>query len=114
MIRVRLMGTLATGMNPSDLDLNALTEKYGNRAILNISKDFAGVSFKKKISELRELHKSKQSVSSLGLRILEKNIEETDFGDAFDYEKLFELLSDDELDKALEMISKEELSGHTS
>ena len=49
------------------------------------------------------------------MKIFEKNLEETDFGNAFDYEKLFELLSADELDKALEMLSKDEkIKGHTS
>jgi hypothetical protein len=115
MIRIRLLGTLAMGLNPSDLNIGELTEKYAGKAILNISKDFSSVSFKKKIAELREMHKSKQSVSSLGLKILEKNLDEAKFGGAFDYEKIFELLSEDEIDKAIELLSKDEkLSGNTS
>ena len=114
MIRIRLLGTLELGINPSDLNLESLLEKYRGRAILNISKDFTSASFKKKIAELRELHKSKQSISSLGLKILEKNLEEAKFGNAFDYEKVFDLLSEDEIDKAIEMLSEGKISGRTS
>ena len=114
MIRIRLLGTLELGINPSDLNLESLLEKYRGRAILNISKDFTSASFRKKIAELRELHKSKQSISSLGLKILEKNLEEAKFGNAFDYEKVFELLSEDEIDKAIEMLSEGKISGRTS
>src|SRR3989344_4254265 len=83
MIRVRLLGTLETGLNPADLDFTELVERHKGKAIINISKDFSATSFRKKIEELRELHKSKQSMSALGMKILEKNLAEAKFGDTF-------------------------------
>ena len=42
----------------------------------------------------------------LGLEILERNLEETNFSNAFDARRVFELLKEGETDKALELISE--------
>ena len=47
-----------------------------------------------KIDELRALQQRRASVAELGLEILERNLAQTDFNDAFDPRELIELLSD--------------------
>jgi len=106
LIRLNLKGTLKTGLSSSDVDLNAFCEKASEKAILSLSKNFLNVSFKKRISDLREAQKSRLSVASMGFELLEKNLKETDFGDGISAKTLFDLLSEDELDKALDVVTK--------
>lgn len=106
LIRLNLKGTLKTGLSSSDVDLNAFCEKASEEAILSLSKNFLNVSFKKRISDLREAQKSRLSVASMGFELLEKNLKETDFGDKISAKTLFDLLSEDELDKALDVVTK--------
>src|SRR3989344_539677 len=79
-------------------------EEFPARSILSISKNFSSVSFRKKISELREMQKSKLSVAAMGLELLEKNLKETDFG-SVSVKELFDLLAEDEPEKALSLIT---------
>lgn len=106
LIRVNLKGSLKKGLSSGDVDLNDLIEKYSEKAILSISKNFSSNSFKKKISDLREEQKEKLSLVSMGFELLEKNLKETDFGEEISIKKLFDLLSEDELDEALKLVSK--------
>ncbi|MEK6957988.1 MAG: metallophosphoesterase [archaeon] len=105
LIRINLKGTLKKGLSSADIDLKEITEAYSGRAFLSVSKNFLADSFRKKISELRELQKSRLSIAAMGFDILEKNLKETDFGGAFDLKEIFDLLAEDELEKALEKVS---------
>lgn len=106
LIRINMKGTLAKGLSPGDVNLNEIYDKYSDKAILSLSKNFSSNSFKKKISELRETQKSRRSVASLGFELLEKNLEETDFGTDFEVKKLFDLLAENNLDSAMELVMK--------
>lgn len=106
LVRLKLCGTLCKGVSSSEVSLAELEKKFGQKAILSIDKDFSSIAFKEKMAELKKLQQSKKSISSIGLQILEKNISETSFGNAFDVSGVFDLLSRDELDKAFDEISK--------
>lgn len=104
LIRLNLKGSLKKGLSNSDIDISEIEAEYSAKAILSISKDFSSDSFKKKISELREMQKSKLSVISMGMQILEKNLSETGFGSDFDMKKFFDLLSNGEIEQAEKMV----------
>ncbi|MFH1240294.1 MAG: DNA repair exonuclease [Candidatus Diapherotrites archaeon] len=106
LIRVKIKGKLAKGYAPSDIKITEIKEKFKDKAILSISTDFSTMSFKKSMAELRELQKSKKSISVLGLELLGKNLSQTDFGNELDYERIFELLEAGENEKVIEMFSK--------
>ncbi|MFH1545709.1 MAG: DNA repair exonuclease [archaeon] len=106
LIRLKLVGTLSKGVNPSDLELTELIKGFEGKAIFSIEKDFSMISFKKKIKELRELQKSKQSITLLGINLLEKNLEATSFNKAFDVKHVFDLLAENETEKAMELLSE--------
>ncbi|MCR4368490.1 MAG: metallophosphoesterase [archaeon] len=106
LVRLNLKGTLKKGLSSGDVDVAPLLSEYSSRAIISLSRNFSQDSFRKKISELRELHASKSSVASIGLEILEKNLLETDFGSEVDAQRLFELLSAGEFDSALRLFSE--------
>ena len=106
LIRLKLVGNLSKGISLSDIDLKAVEEKFRGKAIMSVSKEFSTTAFKKKIAELRQIQQSKQSISSIGLSILEKNLKETDFNDAFEVKRIFDLLAEDETDKVSEILSR--------
>lgn len=105
LIKLKLSGTLAKGFSASDLDFRSIEESFKGKAVVSIASDFREESFKKKIKELGRLQEQRKSISELGLEILEKNLEETDFKDAFDARRVFELLKKNEIEKALEIIA---------
>lgn len=113
LIRLKLVGTLSKGVNPSDLELNELIKEFEGKAIFSIEKDFSMISFKKKIKELRELQKSRQSITLLGINLLEKNLEATSFNKAFDVKQVFDLLAENETEKAMELLSEKKQSKET-
>lgn len=108
LIRLKLCGTLASGVSNSDVQLGAPDETFKGRAILSISREFETAGFKKKIAELREMQHSKKSVAAMGIEILEKNLSETGFNNAFDARRVFTLLADGETEKVAELLSGRE------
>ena len=106
LIRIKLNGSLAKGLTQSDLDLNKVLDEFKGKAVFSVDKDFSSLSFKKRIQELREMHKTKKSVSALGLELLEKNLFETSFNDAFDVQRFFELLCEEDVEKAISFLNE--------
>ncbi len=106
LIRVNLKGSVKKGLGPSDINLSGVFAEYSGRVILSISKNFSAPEFKRKIADLREMQKSRLSVAQLGFEMLEKNLRETDFGEGFSVKELFALLSDEEIDKAMALVTK--------
>ncbi len=107
LIRLNLKGTLKKGLSSGDININEISAGFLDAVIFSISKNFSNTSFKRKISELRDIQKSKLSVASRGFEILEKNLTETDFENAFDAKKIFDLLSEGKSDEVLELIQKD-------
>ncbi len=106
LIRIKLKGILAKGLTSGDIDLNKVLSEFEGKAIFSVDKDFSSLSFKKRIQELRELHKTKKSVSELGLELLEKNLKETSFGAVFDVRRFFELLCEEDPEKAISFLNE--------
>ena len=79
---------------------------FEGKAIFSVNKDFSSVEFKRRIQELRDLHKTKKSVSALGIELLEKNLLETSFDNAFDVPRFFELLVEEDQDKVIDFLMK--------
>ncbi len=108
LIRLNLKGTLKKGLSPGDVGLQEIFAAFSEKALLSISKNFSSASFRKKISELREIQKSKLSVAAMGFELLEKNLEETDLRENFSAKELFALLAEDDLDKAMDLVVRKD------
>lgn len=106
LVRVRLRGSLAKGFSSSDLDLVSVEKEFSSKAILSISRDFDAESFGKKIAGLQSAHESRKSVRELAIGILEKNLTEAAFDNAFDAEEMLSLLSEGKSEEALELLMK--------
>ncbi len=108
LIRVNLKGSIKKGLAPSEIGLGEIFGEFSNRAILSISKNFSAIDFKRKIADLQQMQKSRLSVAQLGFELLEKNLQETDFGSAgIGAKELFDLLEKDEIDKAMLLLTKD-------
>lgn len=106
LIRLNLTGSLSAGLNESDINVNEILGEFNDKAIFSVSKNFSSKQFSKKIEELRKLHSEKKPISSLGFELLEKNLNETDFNNAFDAEKVFHLLEEGKIDEVIELMEK--------
>lgn len=107
LVKVKVKGVMPKGFSKKDIDLTSIQQGFAGKMLLYIDLDLKDTEFQKAILELKELHERKKSVSKLGLEILEKNLKQTSFSNSFDFEELFNLLSQGETDKALKLLSKE-------
>ncbi|MBI5553407.1 MAG: DNA repair exonuclease [Candidatus Diapherotrites archaeon] len=105
LIRFRLRGTLAKGVAASEVDVLKVLAEFEGKALFSVSRQMDSLSFSAKLSELRSAQAEKKSVNALGFELLQQNLAETDFADAFDVKEIFDLLSEKETDKVLERLS---------
>lgn len=106
LVRLKLIGTLQRGLEPNNLNLSSVLAPWKEKCFLSFDESFESVSLQQKIAELRKLQEGKASISSQGMVLLEKELEKTAFGNAFDFHRVFELLEKGETEKAFELLSK--------
>ncbi|MEM7824954.1 MAG: DNA repair exonuclease [Candidatus Aenigmatarchaeota archaeon] len=91
-----------------DKELRLLETKYGEKAILSFSKELESPEITQKLEFLRNLREQKLSVEEIGLSLLKKNLDELTFEPQFDYNSLFGLLVDNEIDRAFNILVGEQ------
>ncbi|MBU0636386.1 DNA repair exonuclease [Candidatus Micrarchaeota archaeon] len=106
LVRVKLGGTLQRGLEPKALNLAGLLAPWKEKCLLSFEENFASASLQQKIAELRKLQKSKTSITSHGMALLEKELEKTAFNKAFDVHLIFEWLEYGEIDKVIEALTQ--------
>jgi DNA repair exonuclease SbcCD nuclease subunit len=106
LIKLKLKGSLAKGLSRADIDLRQLEQKFREKAILFIDQDFEEAGFKEKLEKLREAHLGKKSIAAMGFELLEKNLGETNFNEAFDAKRVFDLLETGDIDKVVELLAE--------
>ncbi|MCD6371691.1 MAG: metallophosphoesterase family protein [Candidatus Aenigmarchaeota archaeon] len=100
-VRFKLIG------NVSDLNENELRKiekKYREIAIILFSKELYSPELEEKMEILNELKSQEKSIFEKGLSILEKNLKELRFSESFDWEKIFHMLAEDEVENALNLL----------
>ncbi|MBI4043589.1 MAG: metallophosphoesterase [Candidatus Diapherotrites archaeon] len=105
-IRLKLTGTLSTGLSAADVSVESLRDKYAEKALFSLSKHFSMESFKHRMEELRELQKERASVAKIGMALLERNLAQTGFNNAFDVQRVFDLLADKDLDIVIKVLGE--------
>jgi DNA repair exonuclease SbcCD nuclease subunit len=106
LIKLKLKGSLAKGLANADVDLRPVEEKFREKALLFIDRDFEEFGFKQKLEQLRQAQLGSKSIAAMGLELLEKNLAETSFGGAFDVKRIFDLLEEGSIDKVVEILSE--------
>ncbi len=106
LVKIKLKGSLAKGLRQSDISLSKVLEPFCEKAIVFVDKEFETISFAKKLEELRAMQAGKKSISAMGLDLLEKNLAQTSFKNAFDVREFFQLFAEGKVDDAVERLSK--------
>jgi len=107
LVKLKLKGTLAKGLAAADIDLRQLQQKFKENAIVAIDCSFEEAGFKQKLQQLRDAQLGKKSIAAMGFDLLEKNLQETEFNNAFDVKRVFDLLAAGEMDKVVELLGEE-------
>jgi DNA repair exonuclease SbcCD nuclease subunit len=106
LVRLKLCGSLERGLDSNALHLNSLLAPWREKCLLSFEENFVSASLQQKIAELRQLQKDRSSIASQGMALLEKELEKTSFGNAFDVQTVFEWLEKGENDKVYELLTK--------
>jgi hypothetical protein len=106
LIRVKVSGQLAKGYAPSDVHLLDIERSFEGKAIVSLDKNLSSDLGKVDLAALRAAHQEKKSVSELGFDMLQQQLSQTDFPKEIDVKRLFELLLEEELDVASELLQQ--------
>jgi DNA repair exonuclease SbcCD nuclease subunit len=104
-IRLRIYGK---GIEISDQELRNLEKKFFGKAIIIFAKDFESPEIAKKTEFLRALREQKISIEDMGMEIFRKNLEELGFSSSFDFEHVFRMLSEGDVEKTLKILLEEQ------
>lgn len=103
LLKIKLEGVLAEGFSPSDLNINSIIKDCKDKISLSIDKSKLVSAMLERQSELlQQLKEKKLSIEQLGLEILNKNLKSEI--DITRLEAVFNFLSNDELEKAEEIL----------
>ncbi len=89
-----------------DKDLKDLEKKYEKDCILKFQKKLESEEIEKKLDFLKKMREEKLSIEEMGLKILGENLTQLKFKEEFDPENLFKLLSDNQTERAFDIITK--------
>jgi len=89
-----------------DKDLKDLEKKYEKDCILKFQKKLESEEIEKKLDFLKKMREEKFSIEEMGLKILGENLTQLKFKEEFDPENLFKLLSDNQTERAFDIITK--------
>ncbi|MEM5878876.1 MAG: DNA repair exonuclease [Candidatus Aenigmatarchaeota archaeon] len=104
-IKLKLKGK---GIEILDQDLRSLERKYLGKAVIIFAKDFESPEIQRKTEFLRALREQKLSVEDIGMEIFRKNLDELNFSSSFDFEHIFRLLSENEVEKSFNILIGEQ------
>mgnify|MGYP001574766774 CR=1 FL=1 len=100
-IKIKLTGK---NLNVNDQDIRSIEKKYSDKAIVTLPKEFESKELSDKIELLKNLREQKMSIEELGLSLLKNNLDELNADPEFDYDTMFKLLSEDETERAFNII----------
>jgi len=95
-------------VNLIDKELKDLERKHEKNCILKFQKKLESEEIEKKLDFLRKMREEKLSIEEMGIKILRENLDHLKFKEEFDPEDLFKLLSDNQTERALDIITKKQ------
>lgn len=104
-VRLKIIGKETDAINK---DLRLMERRYGEKAILMFAKELESPEITEKIEFLRNLREQKLSIEEIGLNVLKKNLDELNFEPVFDYNSLFGLLIENEVERAFNILTGEQ------
>ncbi|MEM3555830.1 MAG: DNA repair exonuclease [Candidatus Micrarchaeia archaeon] len=105
-VKIKIKGSLAKGLDPSNLQLGEVIKEFEGKAVVEVDKEMESHEFKERVEKIRGLREGKLSVREMGMEILKRKLKEYGVVD-FDVEGLYTILSENKKDapqKALRRI----------
>jgi len=90
---------------PVDQDIAILQRKYSDKMILSFAKQMDSEEIAEKLEFMKNLRDQKLSIEEIGLSLLRKNLDAAGFKPSFDADYMFGMLSENETEKALAILT---------
>ncbi len=99
-----------TGKNVDliDKEIKKIEDEYSDKAIIKYSKHSEKKELEEKIDFLRRAREERISVEEMGKRLLNENLIKQNFSEDLDSGLLFDLLSEGDVERAFEILTKEQ------
>jgi DNA repair protein SbcD/Mre11 len=107
-LRIRIKGELKEGFFIKDVNLKEIEEKYKEYFYMSFSNKLQEQKLKESVEKLKEIQQNKGNVFEISKNIFFEQIKQTNISKDFDYQRLFDLLYNDDVDKAKEFILKDQ------
>lgn len=108
LLRIVLKGELLKGYFLKDIDLKEIQEKYKDDFYISFSNKLLEEKLKESIEKLKSIETEKGDVFERSRQIFFEQIKQTNISKDFDYERLFNILYNNDVEKAKEVILKED------
>jgi DNA repair exonuclease SbcCD nuclease subunit len=89
-------------------ELRNLENKFSDRVVMVFAKELEKEDIMQKVEFLRSLREERKSIEEIGTEILKKNLDQLGFEPSFDYEQLFNLLSENQTEKIFNILAGEQ------
>lgn len=101
-LRVKLKGELEEGFFLKDLELKEIEKKYSDLFYISFSNLILEKKLKESVEKLKSLEQNKGNLFDISKNIFFDQIKQTKISKDFDFQRLFDLLYNGELDRAKE------------
>ena len=88
-----------------DHDIAVMNKKYSEKTILTFVKQLESAEITEKLEFMKNLRDQKLSVEEIGLNLLKNNLDELKFDSSFRFDQMFSMMINNEIDKALGIIT---------
>jgi len=89
-------------------ELKEIEKKYEDRLVLRLAKELESPELADKVEFLRKIREQKLSAEEIGLQLLDGNLKNLKFENSFDYERIFSMLVDGDVDNTFNVLIGEQ------
>lgn len=104
-VKVKIKGKLAKGLDPSNLELGGVVREFEGRAVVELEKEMESDELRERVEKIRSLREGRVSVREMGIEILKRKLKEYGVVDC-DVEMLYSILSENKKDAPQKALSK--------
>lgn len=103
-LRIRVKGELLKGYFLKDINLKIIEEKYKDKYFLSFSNKVQEQKLKESVEKLKNIQQNKGNLFEISKNIFFEQISQTNISNDFDYQRFFDILYNEDIEKAKEFI----------
>jgi DNA repair exonuclease SbcCD nuclease subunit len=103
-VRIRIKGELKEGYFIKDINFKEIEETYKKIFYISFANKIQEQSLKESVEKLKSIEQNKDNLFEISKSIFFEQIKQTQVSTDFDYQRLFDLLYNDDIEKAKEFI----------